>query len=231
MSSDSLFWREPEAPQRYVVPEDVHDLVFRVRGDRLEIDHALALAEALRDRLGEAICSRIGVHGVRLADSGNGWIRPDDGAEEVVLPRRARLAIRVHRDDHAAVEDLSHGYLDLGDRQLQLGEARRRELVPLGSLHARGIRCDAGQSEPEFLSDSAASLRRMGIDVARMICGRSREIRGTGERLFTRSLMIADLKPEESVRLQQHGLGEDRLLGCGLFVPHKGIDPVFSEQE
>jgi hypothetical protein len=43
--------------------------------------------------------------------------------------------------------------------------------------------------------------------------------------------MVADLEAEESVALQQQGLGQGRMLGCGLFVPHKGIDTVFDIQE
>jgi hypothetical protein len=44
--------------------------------------------------------------------------------------------------------------------------------------------------------------------------------------IFTRSLMVADLEPEQSVRLQQIGLGAGRTFGCGLFIPHKGIKAV-----
>jgi hypothetical protein len=39
--------------------------------------------------------------------------------------------------------------------------------------------------------------------------------------------MIADLKPGESLSIQQFGLGEERKLGCGLFLPHRGIDAVY----
>ena len=77
----------------------------------------------------------------------------------------------------------------------------------------------------------AAELRALDIDVSKMICGKSGEIRAGGRSIFTRALMVAGLKPEESVRLQRHGLGEDQLLGCGLFVPHKGIDAVYAKQE
>jgi hypothetical protein len=44
--------------------------------------------------------------------------------------------------------------------------------------------------------------------------------------VFSRSLMVADLEPEQSIRLQQAGLGEGRTIGCGLFLAHKGIKPV-----
>ena len=38
-----------------------------------------------------------------------------------------------------------------------------------------------------------------------------------------RSLMLAGLTPEQSLALQQHGLGAERKLGCGVFIPHKDI--------
>ncbi|MBT4668468.1 MAG: hypothetical protein HOC17_04305, partial [Candidatus Ruthia sp.] len=44
--------------------------------------------------------------------------------------------------------------------------------------------------------------------------------------IHTRSLMVADLRKAESVKLQEQGIGKHRLLGCGLFVPQKGIESV-----
>ena len=43
--------------------------------------------------------------------------------------------------------------------------------------------------------------------------------------------MVAELTPEHSIRLQQAGLGEGRKMGCGLFIPHKGIKPVKQDSE
>jgi CRISPR-associated protein Cas6 len=36
------------------------------------------------------------------------------------------------------------------------------------------------------------------------------------------AMRIADLGPEDSVRLQQGGIGGRRRFGCGLFVPDPG---------
>ena len=232
MSGNNLFWREAEETEkRFEVPDDVVDLVFRLRGERLAIDHAHALAEELQALLGDETCQRIGVHGVHMADSGNGWTRPQATDTEMPLSRRARLTIRLHRDDLDAVASISDQTLKLGGQNLQLGASSIRKLSSISSLYARAISCDPEQSEPEFLGEAADALQQLGIDVERMICGRCGEIRTAGGTLFTRALMVADLKPEESVRLQQRGLGEGRLLGCGLFVPHKGIDPVFTAQD
>ena len=38
--------------------------------------------------------------------------------------------------------------------------------------------------------------------------------------------MLADLLPEDSVKLQEVGLGPARKLGCGLFMPQKDIKAV-----
>ena len=46
------------------------------------------------------------------------------------------------------------------------------------------------------------------------------------QEMTTFSMMLHGLGPEQSLRLQQRGLGPHRLLGCGLFVPHKSAAAV-----
>lgn len=228
----TMFWnQEKEQQARYQVPDDVFDLVFKLRGSSLEIDHAFALSSALQEHLTEQTCGKIGVHGVRMAGSGNGWNRPEQSDAELPLSRRARLAIRVHRDDSDDVGRIMNQRLQIGRQEITVGSSVKRKLSTIGTLHARAICCDREQSESDFLTEVAALLMTMNIKVSKMICGRCGEIRTADETIFTRALMVADLEPEESVILQQRGLGEGRMLGCGLFVPHKGIDPVFDIQE
>jgi CRISPR-associated protein Cas6 len=227
-----MFWNQEEKKQaRYQVPGDIFDLVFRLRGTYLDIDHAYALSAALRAHLSDATCNQIGVHGVRMAGSGNGWNRPEQSDAALPLSRRARLAIRVHRDDSEEVGQIMDRTLQIGHQQVTLGSSVMRKLSTIGTVYARAICCDREQSETDFLTEMAALLKQMNIKVSKMICGRCGEIRTADETIFTRALMVADLEPEESVALQQHGLGQGRMLGCGLFVPHKGIDPVFDIQE
>jgi CRISPR-associated protein Cas6 len=227
-----MFWnQEDESEEPYQVPEDVFDLVFKLRGASLDIDHAFALSTALQEHLSDEICNRIGVHGVHMAGSGNGWNRPEQGDAALPLSRRARLAIRVHRDDSEDVGRIMNRKLRIGHQEVTLGSSAMRKLSTIGTLYARAIYCNREQPETDFLTEMAGLLKQMNIKVSKMICGRSGEIRTAGEAIFTRALMVADLEPEESVALQQQGLGPGRMLGCGLFVPHRGIDPVFDIQE
>ena len=83
-----------------------------------------------------------------------------------------------------------------------------------------------GADENAFLQDAMAQLDKMGIRPKKMLCGMKRYITTPERVIHARSLMLADLTVEEAVKLQQQGLGTDRKLGCGLFIPHKGINPV-----
>ncbi len=227
-----MFWSEDnESEDEFQVPDDVFDLVFKLRGSNLDIDHAFALSEALKSHLKRDTCNKIGVHGVHMAGSGNGWNRPDQSDAMLPLSRRARLAIRVRRDDSDEVDRIENQTLHIGSQQVAVGESTMRKLSTIGTLHARAVCCDPEQSETDFLVQVAGLLNQMNIKVSKMICGKSGAIRTADETIFTRALMVADLEPEESVTLQQRGLGEGRMLGCGLFVPHRGIDPVHNIQE
>jgi CRISPR-associated protein Cas6 len=227
-----MFWREDKKTEEELqVPDDVFDLVFKLRGKSLDIDHAHALSEALQQHLSADTCSRIGVHGIHLADSGNGWNRPAQIDAELPLSRRARLVIRVQRNDSDKVTQISNETLQLGKQSVDIGASSIRKLSNLGTMYARAISCDREQSEDDFLQDVADQLGDMGINVSKMMCGRSGAIRTADGIIFTRALLVADLKPEESVSLQQQGVGERRLLGCGLFVPHRGIDAVYEIQD
>ncbi len=225
-----MFWQQEETPAQYRVPDDIFDLVFKLRGTRLDVDHAFALSTALQVYFSKALCTRVGVHGVRMAASGNGWNLPAQSEAAQPLSRRARLAIRVHRDDREEVDRIMNRTLLVGHQEVTIGSSAIRKLSTSGTLYARAICSEREQPEIDFLAEMADLLERMNIRVSRMICGRCGEIRTAEETIFTRALMVADLEPDESVALQQQGLGQARMLGCGLFVPHKGIDPVFDIQ-
>lgn len=225
-----MFWQEDnEGEAQYQPPDDVVDLVFRLQGSYLALDHAFALAEALRQRLDRATCDNIGVLGVRMAESGNGWVRPE--GESMPLSRRARLVIRAGSDDIGELAKICNRELYLGEQPIMVGDYSIRKLSTLGTLFSRAISCDESQSEDDFLQRVAAELRQKDIGVSKMICGKSRQIAAGTEKLFTRSLLVAGLKPGESVALQRDGIGKDQFLGCGLFVAHKAIDAVYDIQK
>ena len=223
-----MFWQETKKEEPYEVPDDVIDLVFKVKGKSIDVDHAWNLAVALQSTLGEKTCSQLGIFPILTGQSGNGWFKPED---QVFLSRRAQLAIRLHRDLLDETKQLIGQSIDVGEHQIELGDTHERALSTHDTVFSRGISCDPGQDEADFMNDIAERLQKMGVPVRKMLCGKDSQVKSADDSITVRSVMIADLKPEHSVLLQRRGLGRQQHLGLGLFIPHKGIDAVFEVQD
>jgi CRISPR-associated protein Cas6 len=121
---------------------------------------------------------------------------------------------------------LSGQSLDIEGHALQVGAADVSLLSSLPTLFSRYVLTYEQLDETQFLEEAAGQLKAMDIPCRKMLAGITHTMKFPGGPVFTRSLMVAELTPEQSVRLQQVGLGEGRTFGCGLFLPHKGIRPV-----
>ncbi len=226
-----LFWeeeKEEEAP--YEAPDDVLDVGYQIDCRTLPLDHAWTLSRAIAEALPwfEAEADA-GLHLIHGAESGNGWYRPEDVENEVLhLPRRARLYLRLPRERiDEATEALVGRTLDIDGHPLRIvREAGRRRFSILSTLFSRHVLTDEHVGEADFLQWAADQIRAMGIPVRKMMSGKTHAFRTPEGDLFTRTLMVADLEPEQAVELQRQGLGEGRKMGFGLFLPHKGIKSV-----
>lgn len=220
-----MYWQgETKRDARPVAPDDVVDLAFTIACRCLPVDHAWALYAALRPLLpwleGE---EGAGVHPLHVADSGNGWMRPDRPDDLLYLSRRTKLMLRVPQSRVAEAERLSGQVLDVTGNRLAIEKAAVRPLGTHPALFSRYLVTDGSLDENAFLAAVHTQLTALDIRPKKMVCGIERTIATPDKMLRTRSLMIADLAPAESVRLQQRGLGRLHHLGCGLFIPHKDI--------
>ena len=60
------------------------------------------------------------------------------------------------------------------------------------------------------------------------ICGKRQTLQSASGPIHGYSLMLHDVPPHKSLQLQDEGMGRNRLLGCGIFIPHKSIAPVMT---
>jgi CRISPR-associated protein Cas6 len=226
-----MYWQEDEDTRTGPDLNEVVDLVFTIRCRAIPSDHAQALSREVVARLPwlarEAHCGLQTVHG---APSGNGWYRPDldDRSALIHLSRRARLWLRMPRGRVADGVRLEGATLDVAGHELVVGDPTVRELNPLATLFCRYVVAPAEVQEPEedFLAWAAAQLQAVQVPARKLMCGRSSTVGSDAGDLPVRSLMVADLSPEASLRLQRHGIGTHQAMGCGIFIPHKGIAPV-----
>ena len=192
------------------------DRVFPLACRSLPRDHALGLAQALGAALPWLGAEPgVGVHPVKLVagDEPRAW-----------LSNRARLLLRVPRRQVQAFGALAGQTLDVAGHALLLGAPHVRELLPHATLYAYGVAA-AGDDELVFMEAVARELEALQVRAQR-VCGKRRRIAAPGCDVDCFSLMLHGLTPEHSLRLQNRGVGGHRLLGCGVFVPHKSAAAV-----
>jgi len=192
------------------------DMVFSIRGNSIPRDHGFVLWRELRTCLpwldAEA---HAGIHTIRGAPGND---------DMLLLTQRTKLVLRLPQARVAEAQSLQGQQLDLNGHVLQIGASRQRPLLAFATLYSQLV-CTGSDDELEFHRDIAAELGQ--IDVAcQFICGKQRALRAGQTEVRGYSLMLHDLKLEQSTLLQQVGLGEHRKLGCGIFVPHKSIAAV-----
>jgi CRISPR-associated protein Cas6 len=224
-----MYWEEDRQDKdRLTVPDDIVDLIYVIRCKMLPLDHAYAFSQALHQALPWLEEEETaGIHLIHGAESGNGWYRPESGEGQLLhLSRRARMSIRVPKERVEDARALEGQTLDIEGYPLEVGEASIKKLSSMATQFSRYVMGVEGQSEEEFLEHVVQEMRKLGIPVRKVLCGRSHLIRTPEENIHTRAVMAADLDPAHAILLQEHGIGPGRKLGCGLFIPHKGISSI-----
>lgn len=186
------------------------DAVFDISGDRVPEDYPFTLWEALTriaPALDECAC---GVLPLRTTGSQTGML----------LPKRAKLVLRIPTTSSHLLDELSGQALDLDGNLLKLGSGKLRAIQAYPTIHAQLV--PSAGDEVEFITHVRAYLTELDIQ-AGLICGIRTSLIGPVRTIHGYSLVIHDLKPEASLTLQYMGFGQDHRYGCGVFVPYKII--------
>lgn len=211
---------------------EIVDAVFAISCRSLPVDHAYALSQAIQAALPWfAAEPRAGLHIIRAAESGSGWLRPEGPHTLLHLSQRTRLVLRLPRQRLDAAAALLGRTLDVAGHALLVVRLSVRPLSRITTLISHCVLLAGCDDESEFRLAAARQLDALGIRPGEMLCGLTTPITTPGRTLQTRSLMLAGLTRAQSVLLQQQGLGAERKLGCGVFIPHKDIGDLRSRSD
>lgn len=188
------------------------DLAFVLAGTRLPVDHGYALYSAV---------SRIvpGVHGAR--DVAIHPTRGRYGGDGMLsLTRASRLIVRVPDVEIHTYLPLTGNMLEVDDCSLRVGSPEVRTLRPAATLFARLVTIK-GFMEPEPFSQAAwRQLERLGV-TGDLHVGERRVFRVKDKQVVGFAVLVSGLDAEESIHLQESGIGGRRHMGCGVFVPFR----------
>ena len=211
-------WPE-QKPEEYT-PHMI-DLQFDLVGTTIPADSAMLLSHALLrvlPWLGEDQGA-----GIQLLKG----TETNSGDATVNINRRTKLFLRVPKTRVSDTEILVGQSFNLNGHPLQVGNFKTRAFTPFSNIYAHFV--DTGSvGEEQFVQDVMRELDGHFQLRCGFICGRQQTLQGPKGLLQGYSLMLHDLPPHKSLRLQDEGMGHNRLLGCGIFIPHKSIAPVVS---
>jgi len=192
------------------------DLIFPLSGRFLPRDHAQVLKDALCSAWPWLEAEPLaGVQGIKLVPG----LEP-----QAMLSGRAKLLLRLSRERANALISGTAIDLQVAGHALRLDVPHVRELVPHTTLYAYHVAA-ADADEVAFMAEVTRALSALGVGGER-VCGKRQQLALTNGTVTTFSLMLHGLAPEPSLHLQQHGIGAHRLLGCGIFIPHKSAAAV-----
>ena len=226
-------WQEKEEIQSHTSRATMSDVVFTINCQSLPVDHANSLANQLIQQapwLTE--CVGAGIHPIHVAGTQNGWQRPDaESGEPLILSKRTRLRIRVPLTQvDTLISSLSGKRLKIDGMPLEITTGRPAGLQTSTTLFARyTIYTTKPQNEDAFLQCVIEDCKSIGFQPTKLLCGKSSYLSTTAGILEAKSLLIADVPNEYSIPLLEMGLGDYRLMGCGVLIPHKDTGAVSSQ--
>lgn len=226
-----MFWNEDKKTEEFEIPDDIVDLSFVIKCKCLPLEHMHPLSESLYSVLPWLKEDKLaGIHPINGSESGNGWERSNDPNQLIYLSRRQKMTLRLPKEHLDSAECLVGQTINVEGNDIEIGKSSIKKLSDLPTAFCRSIMIDGRMEEDDFLQWAFEELKALDITVHKMMAGIERAVKlpDNSERI-TRSLMVAELEKAESVRLQQHGMGEGRKLGCGIFMPQKDIKAVNSD--
>ncbi|MXZ80958.1 MAG: type I-MYXAN CRISPR-associated protein Cas6/Cmx6 [Gammaproteobacteria bacterium] len=226
-----MLWKEKTPGRSGRMADRVQDFSFRIACRELPVDHAWALRERIVGILPWLVDEpKAAIHSVHAASSANGWIRPSlESGSMIQLSRRTRLYLRLpaHRIEDARA--LCGKEFTVSGCTMRIGDFEPRSLAPSSTLFTRSMDAAEVEDEEVFTDIVVGSLEELGVYPSKMLCGLMHGISHGNGCIKARSVLLADLEPRESIRIQQRGLGKNGLLGCGIFLPHKSLDAVYDK--
>jgi len=207
------------------------DVSFRIDCQSLLVDHAAILAIAtcahapiIKESQGA------GIHPIHVAGSQNGWERPENRSEYLLLSKRTRFKIRIKSESaDQLISTLTGITLDIAGSPLHILSGTTRALQPASTLFSRYTYfkdLDENDAESLFVERVIEQCRTLHFSPTKILCGKAHTINTADGTRLTRSVLMADVPVIKSLTLQDHGLGDGRTMGCGILIPHKDTGAV-----
>ncbi len=227
-----MYWTDDTPADDNKYSRSMVDVSIRIECQQIPADHIDTLTQELLKKLPWlSEVENSAVHQIYIPVSANGWERDPTARDTILhLPKRTRLRIRVDKNYVDKMQALEGQSINIDGYTLKFGKMKTLPISSSEILVSRFVYIPQTEdNEEKFLEIAYQQLRQKDVVIKKMLCGKTSQFSLQGKTIKTRSLMLADLKREDSIILQESGIGEYNLYGCGIFIPQKGIKAVNQE--
>ena len=191
------------------------DLAFPLLSIKpIPADHGYHLYSALSRVLPELHQQDgIGIHPIRGQQIGN---------RQFNLDTRSRLILRTDADAIGQLIQLAGKPLTIAGITIRVGVPQVWSLKPAPALRSRlvTIKLKDGVTPDTFQLSAREQLVALGVSAeAILTLGKRRTLRIKDKEVVGYEVILEGLTAEESLNVQEKGLGGRRHMGCGVFVP------------
>lgn len=201
------------------------DLVFSLQEVApIPADHGYALYAAVSRLIPEVHAE----NGVAIHPIGG----RQTGDRRLSLTPSSSLGFRLAAERIATLLPLAGKTLELSGGKVRVGMPQTRPLVPATALRSRLVVIKVAHSSGNALTAEAfaAAARKQMHDLgvaseAVLHVGKRRTLRVKQRDIVGYEVMVDGLTADESITLQEYGIGGKRHMGCGVFVAARKAAP------
>jgi len=191
------------------VDTHVIDLAFPVQGKTIPVDHGYALYGAL-----SRVCPQL--H--HTEDAAVQMIRGRYCGEGLLaLSPASSLKLRIPAGNLLHYITLAGKSIEVDGHVIRLGIPTPYLLQPKTVLYSHLVTTKNGNDEERFSAEIVNQLESLSI-WGKLAIGKRRTFKVHDRQIVGYSVLVSELTAEESLTLQEKGLGGRRKMGCGVFV-------------
>ncbi len=196
------------------------DLVFPIEAKIVPIHHGYLLYAAICHSIGAAHNT---LNFKLLTIAGQKMV-----SGELLLPQNTSLKIRTPAENIPAFLSLAGKQLQLENRSLRLGIPKPYLLKPSSKLYSRIVIIKGYTEENAFEEALKRQLEVLNVnaivELPKQADGNTKRriLKIKGQQIVGFSVLLRGLSAEDSIKIQESGLGGKQKMGAGFFVPIKG---------
>jgi len=186
------------------------DLCFSVTGRTIPVDHGFDLYSAISRIIPEFHQAEdIGLKLIRGRYIGDGLLD---------IHPNSWLILRLKTPVLPGYINLAGKTIKLKDHIIQIGVPQTRSIMPDSCLYAHLVTTRNGNDQNRFEKEISRQMSGLGVKGNPSV-GTRKTFTVHAKKVVGYSMTLDDLSDEDSILIQDNGLGGRRKMGCGFFEP------------